>query len=86
MEKERVWACFGDKRGKTSWTSLGEVEKALPNESFFRVQRDLLVQADNIQSYRHLPGGRIQIQLSTGVEMEVSRAATAQIKAYLDAQ
>lgn len=82
VEREVVYACAGS-RFRTSWTTLTEVEAAFPRESFLRIQRHLLVRPDTIIGFKMTWGGRGEVRLTGGTELEVSRGAVPKLKERL---
>jgi len=82
VDNEVVWAYAGG-RLKTLWTSLSEVEAALPGAGLLRVHRHLLLRPEAVVGIRPTPGGRVAVRLAGGVEVETSRGGTPRLKERL---
>jgi len=82
VEQEIVYACAGE-RFRTSWTRLTEVESAFPGAAFVRIQRHCLLRPEVVLGFRMLWGGRGQVRLPGGQELEVSRSAVPKLKERL---
>ncbi len=85
VEDEAVWAWVqigpqGLERFRTQWDTLSEVEDHFSDQGLVRIQRNLLLRAQAILGVRPLGSGRISVRVSEGVELEVSRSVTPQIK------
>lgn len=79
-----VWACSGEKRFKTRWRSLGEVEAQFPHAGLLKIHRHLLIRPETVVGLRSSGGGaRVMVRLSGGVELEASRGATPALKSLL---
>jgi len=83
LDNDIVWAwCLG-KRYRTSWRSLSEVEDAFPTVEFLRIQRQVLLRPEAVIAVKPLFGGRSQIRIGDGIDLEVSRSATPRLKERL---
>lgn len=85
VEEESVWAWVqlgpdGHQRFRTLWDTLAQVETRFIHEGLIRIQRHLLLRAQAILGARTLEGGRLSVRVAEGVELEVSRSVTPQIK------
>lgn len=79
-----VWACAGEKRFRTRWRTLGEVEAHLPHAGLMRIHRHLLIRLASVVGLRSTGGGaRVMVRLQGGVEVEASRGATPLLKERL---
>lgn len=83
VEEEVVWAWAGGSRHRTPWTTLAEVEAALPGAGLLRIQRHLLLRPEAVLGLRSLEGGRASVRVADGLDLEVSRSATPKIKELL---
>ncbi len=83
VEDREVWAWSQGKRFRTEWRTLQEVEEALPQAGFLRIQRHLLLRPEAVLAMKPLLGGRTSVRVAEGVDLEVSRTATPQLKAIL---
>lgn len=83
LENERVWACRGQNRYLTRWTSLAEVEQAFPEDGMLRIQRHLLLRPRTVKGIRPAAVGRIKVLVAPQVELLVSRAMTSRTKECL---
>ncbi|MBP1626742.1 MAG: two-component response regulator [Holophagaceae bacterium] len=82
VENEVVWA-FAGARLKTFWSSLIEVEEALPAAGLLRIHRRILLRPEAVLGIRPAPGSRYAIRLGGGVEVEASRGGTMRLKERL---
>ncbi|HEX9081089.1 MAG TPA: LytTR family DNA-binding domain-containing protein [Holophagaceae bacterium] len=80
---EIVWACAGEKRFRTTWTALSEIESEFPEARLLRIQRHLLLRCEAVHGYRSIAGGRWKVRVTDGVELEVSRSATPKLREAL---
>lgn len=79
-----VFACVGDKRFRTRWRTLGEVETQFPQAGLLRIHRHLLIRPETVVGIRSSGGGaRVKVRLAGNVELEASRGATPALKALL---
>jgi two-component system LytT family response regulator/two-component system response regulator AlgR len=79
-----VWACAGEKRFRTRWRTLGEVEVHFPHAGLMRIHRHLLIRPETIVGLRSSGcGARVIVRLLGGVEVEASRGATPGLKERL---
>ena len=77
-----VWAhAAGEWR--TLWKTLAEAELALEGRGLVRGHRHLLVRPEAIVGVRNLESGRLQVKLTGGVEVEISRGAAPVLKMRL---
>lgn len=83
VEDQVVWALVGPKRFRTTWTSLSELEEAMPDLGFMRIQRHILIRPESVLGLRTLPTGKHNVLLPEGIELEVSRSAHHQLKEKL---
>ena len=81
--EDAVHAWSGGQRLATQWRTLAEVEDLFAGSALVRIQRHLLVRPECILGLRPLAGNRSLALLERGLELEVSRAATAQLKLLL---
>jgi 3-hydroxyisobutyrate dehydrogenase-like beta-hydroxyacid dehydrogenase len=79
----QVWAWSQGKRFGTSWGSLAEVELAFRHTFFLRIQRNLLLQPETVQSIKPLFGGRSRVTVPGEVQLELGRDATTRLKDIL---
>ncbi len=75
-----VWAWVQGQRFRTSWRRLSEVESAFPTHRLLRIQRHILLRPEAVLGFRPLFGGRLRVRLGDGLELDVSRTATQQLK------
>ena len=75
-----VWA---GQRFRTSWTTLTEVEAAFPREAFLRIQRHLLLRPETVLGLKMTWGGRAEVRVSGGQDLEVSRGSVPRLKERL---
>lgn len=83
VEDREVFAWSGGKRYRTDWHSLQEVEEAFPSAGLLRIQRHLLLRPEAVLALKPLLGGRASVRVADGVDLDVSRTATPQLKAIL---
>lgn len=81
VDEERVYACHGDERFRTKWTSLAEVESSFPGEGLVRIQRHILLRPAAVRGIRPSGIGRIKVLVPQGKELEVSRTMTREVRA-----
>jgi len=82
VEDEIVSAWAGE-RYKTSWSTLGDVEQAFPEEELLRIHRHLLLRPSMVLGFRPLMGGRGEVRVTGGKTLEVSRGSVPKLKAAL---
>lgn len=82
VENEVVYAHAGA-RLRTQWTSLGEVESALPGAGLLRVHRHLLVRPEAVLGLKPSAGGRVIVRLMGGEEIEASRGGAPRLRERL---
>jgi DNA-binding LytR/AlgR family response regulator len=82
VENEVVFAHAAG-RLRTSWTSLAEVEAALPGAGLLRIHRHLLVRPEAVVGLRSAPGGRCLVRLTGGEEIEASRGGAPRLRERL---
>jgi len=82
VEEEIVSAWAGD-RYRTSWSTLGEVEAAFPDEELLRIHRHLLLRPSMVLGFRPLMGGRGEVRVTGGKTLEVSRGSVPRLKTVL---
>lgn len=82
VEEEVVWAWAGE-RYRTSWTTLGEVEEALPGEGLVRIHRHLLLRPQAAIGFKPLFGGRGAVRIAGNKDLDVSRGCVPKLKAAL---
>jgi 3-hydroxyisobutyrate dehydrogenase-like beta-hydroxyacid dehydrogenase/DNA-binding LytR/AlgR family response regulator len=80
---EQVWAWHQEKRYRTPWRSLTEVEAAFWNIVFLRIQRHVLLQPATVLALEPLFGGRAKVRVGEHLELKVSWTATARLKELL---
>ncbi|BDU72543.1 LytR/AlgR family response regulator transcription factor [Mesoterricola silvestris] len=80
---EVAWAWAQGKRYRTSWRSLAEVENAFPGARFIRIQRHILLRPEAVLALRAVFGGRAEVRVGEGLDLEVSRTATPKLKELL---
>lgn len=83
MEREVVYAWVQGTRFRTSWRRLAEVEAAFPEAELLRAQRHLLLRTEMVLGVRPLFGGRLRARLPGGLELDLSRAASSQMRERL---
>ncbi len=83
VDREVVWAWCGSKQFRTLWTCTREVEEALPGTDLVRIQRNILLRPQAVIGFRPILGGRMKVRLPDGLELEVSRSATPQMRERL---
>lgn len=83
VDAQEVWVWVGGKRHLTEWSTLGEVESAFPEAALLRIQRHLLLRPEAVLSLRAHGKGRVLVTVDEGLELEVSRTATPELKALL---
>lgn len=79
-EVVHVWC---GQKFRTSWTTLTEVEAFFPRESFLRIQRHVLIRPETVVGFKMTWGGRGEIHLSCGQDLEVSRGAVPRLRERL---
>lgn len=79
IEGDIVWAWSGGQRFRTPWGALSEVEAAFPDMALVRIQRHLLLRPEMVLAHRPLPGGRCEVRVGDGLDLEVSRSATPKV-------
>jgi DNA-binding LytR/AlgR family response regulator len=82
VESEVVYA-IANERFKTTWTSLLEVEAALPHEKFIRIHRNLLIRPSMVLGLRPALGGRGKVKMVGGHELDVSRRGMPVLRTFL---
>ena len=82
VEDEIVSAWAGEPY-RTSWSTLGEVEEAFPEEDLLRIHRHLLLRPPMVLGFRPLLGGRGEVRVTGGKTLEVSRSSVPKLKAVL---
>ncbi len=82
VENEVVYAHAGG-RLRTQWTSLGEVESALPGSGLLRIHRHLLVRPEAVLGLKPAAGGRVIVRLMGGEEIEASRGGAPRLRERL---
>ena len=80
---DRVWGITPTHRHLTAWTTLQAVEEAFPGAGLLRIQRHQLLRPEAVLGCRSLAGGRLQVHLAKGVELEVSRAMAPTLRTRL---
>lgn len=78
-----VWAWVGGQKYRTTWKSLGEVEEAFPDSGLMRIQRGLLLRPEAVLAHRPLFGGRAEVRVADGIDLEVSRSVAPRLKELL---
>ncbi len=78
-----VWAWAGGKRFRTAWTSLNEVEEALPQVQFLRIQRHQMIRPESVLGMRTHPTGKRTVTLPDQTELEISRSAAHELREQL---
>jgi two-component system, LytTR family, response regulator len=63
--------------------TLAQIENRLPQDKFFRVNRQNIVQLDSIQHVEMCSSGRLELTLQSGEKTEVSRRQTSVFKSLL---
>lgn len=63
--------------------SMGELEKSLPPEGFFRVHRSVIVNLDRIKEFKPLFKGEGLIVLKDGTRLSASRNCSQKLHAFL---
>ncbi|MFN8010063.1 MAG: LytTR family DNA-binding domain-containing protein [Holophagaceae bacterium] len=79
----QVFAYSGGKKFETEWNALKEVEEALPASGLMRIQRHLLLRLEAVLGFRPLFGGRAAVRVAEGMDLEVSRTATREMRKRL---
>ncbi len=64
---------FFDKKKPLLYKSLNQVEEKLPEQSFFRANRQQIVNTNFIENVVPWFNGKLKLQMKNGEEMEVSR-------------
>jgi DNA-binding LytR/AlgR family response regulator len=87
VEDEAVyaWAVGSGKavRHRTDWTTLAEVESAFPAAGLVRIQRHLLLRPEAVLGLKPIEGGRAEVRVGEGLDLEVSRSVTPKLKELL---
>jgi DNA-binding LytR/AlgR family response regulator len=81
FEEDAVWA-FAGERLRTTWKTLTEAEAAL-GERVVRGHRHLLIRPEAVVGVKAGDSGRLQVRMSGGAELAVSRGAAPGLKARL---
>jgi DNA-binding LytR/AlgR family response regulator len=84
LSDEKVTACRGRELFPTFWKSLAEVEKAFPGAGLMRIQRNVLLRPEAIVGFRERMARSLLVRVADGVELEVSRAASRELKSRLN--
>lgn len=79
----QVWAWSEEKRYRTFWASLDEVESAFNHVLFLRSKRHILLRPEAVLELRPTFGGGARARVGGSTEVEVSRAALARLKDLL---
>lgn len=82
VEDEIVFAWAGD-RYKTSWESLSDVENNFEGEDLIRIQRHLLLRPSAVQGFKPIFGGRGEVRVLGGKDLQVSRSSVPRLKSVL---
>jgi DNA-binding LytR/AlgR family response regulator len=62
---------------------LGELERELPADEFFRVNRQYLVAAASVTGFKLLGKGKLQVELDPAAQVVVSQETAARFRAWL---
>jgi two-component system LytT family response regulator len=74
---------FEDKK-PLIYKSLNQIENRLPNELFFRVNRQQIINLKNIKQVTPWFNGKLKIVLDNGIEVEASRRQSSKLKQNLE--
>ena len=83
VEENVVFAWSIGRRYRTSWTSIREVEEAFPRRGMVRIQRHMLLRPAAVMGWKSLPGGRGSVRVGEGVNLEVSRTTSPELRRLL---
>jgi len=83
VEEKVVYAWCGRERLETTWNALSEAEQLLPVAGLLRIQRHLLLRLEAVVGVRSLGGGRLQVRLAEGLDLDVSRTASPRLRELL---
>ena len=83
VENFKVTAFRGRERFPTTWKTLLDVERAFPGTVFVRIQRNILVRPEAILGFKERSLRRLRVRVAEGVELDVSRAASKELRARL---
>jgi 3-hydroxyisobutyrate dehydrogenase-like beta-hydroxyacid dehydrogenase len=78
-----VWAWVEGKRHPTFWRDLGEVESALSQVLFVRIQRRILLNPHAVKDLKPIFWGRARVALASGRDLTVCREAVPRLKLVL---
>lgn len=79
----KVTACRGREVYPTQWKTLNDVEKAFPDAGLVRIQRNVLLRPSAILGFKERSLRRLQVRVLDGVELEVSRSASHELRARM---
>ena len=82
FEDGAVWA-YAAGRWRTLWKTLAEAELAMEGRGLIRGHRHLLVRPEAIIGIRNLASGRLEVKLTGGLAVEISRGAAPALKTRL---
>lgn len=76
----RVTAWRGREAFPTHWKTLAEVERAYPGAGLLRIQRNVLLRPEAVLGFQEHAFRRLRIRTLDGVELEVSRTASRELR------
>jgi len=65
------------------YKSLGQVEEKLPNDVFFRANRQQLININHVKKVVSWFNGKLKIEMNSGEEVEISRRQSYLFKEQL---
>jgi len=83
VERGLVFVTTVQGRFSTKYTTLQDIERALPPAAFHRIHRQALVRLEHVREVCHADNATARLRLSCGTEVPVSRSHLPQIRALL---
>jgi two-component system LytT family response regulator len=83
VDRGLVFVTTAQGRFSTKYTTLQEIERALPPTAFHRVHRQALVSLDHVCEVYQADNATARLRLSCGAEVPVSRSQLPDIRALL---
>ena len=75
-----------DGTGGNMWRRMGEWERILPDEPFFRIHRKRIINVNHVEAYETAPGGRLRLHVSgLSRTCHASRRLTPRLRQRLQA-
>jgi len=74
---------YFDHKKPMIYRTLSQIEPRLPQESFFRISRQNIVQLNKIKNIESCSSGGLELTLQSDTKVEVSRRQTSVFKSIL---